>query len=124
MLRYFVRFLMECSGVLRRLLRLCMLGGVVGMALLGGVRRSRFGRVRVTMGHGQMCNRGAGGGSRHGQRHANNQELPDQLVMSPNKYCSAESPWAFSALSPFCVVGVPPIAGGESPRNDYHPAWR
>jgi hypothetical protein len=110
--------------MLRRLLWLGMFRRLVWMALLGGVRRSRFGRVRMMMWHGQMCNRGSGGGSRYSQCDANNQQLPDQVLVSPNKYCSAESPWVFSAVSPFCLVPVPPIARGESPRNDNHSAGR
>jgi hypothetical protein len=48
----------------RRLLRLCMLAGRVGLVLLGGMRRSRLSRMRVMPWDGWMCVGGFADGGR------------------------------------------------------------
>jgi hypothetical protein len=55
---------MERYGVFRRLLRLGMLTGFVGLALVGVMGRSRFGGMRVMPGDGRMCIGGFGDGGR------------------------------------------------------------
>jgi hypothetical protein len=45
---------MRSQGVLGRLLRLGMLSGSVGLAFLGGMRRSRFGCMWVMLGDVRM----------------------------------------------------------------------
>jgi hypothetical protein len=72
---------MERSLMLRRLLRLGMLIGRVGMALLGGMRRSRLGRMRVMPWDGWMCVGGFSDGGRQNQRNAKHQQLPDHVFI-------------------------------------------
>jgi hypothetical protein len=57
-----------------------MLSGSVGMALLSGMRGSRFSRMRAMLRDGWMCDRGSGGRGRYSQRNANNKKLPDQVT--------------------------------------------
>jgi len=79
---------MNGHGVLGRLLRLGVLRGLVGMALLGGVGRSRFGRVGLMLGDVWMCDLGSGDRSRQDQSNEKRQELPSHVIIF-----GRESPW-------------------------------
>ncbi len=59
-----MRFFVRRYRMLRRLLRLGMIACDVRMALLGGMRRSGFGLVRMTLGNVRMCDVGSGNGGR------------------------------------------------------------
>jgi hypothetical protein len=72
---------MNSHGVLRRLLWLGMLRGLVGMVLLGGVRRSSIRRMRVTPRDGWMCDLGSGDRGRPSQSNKEHQQLPDHVIM-------------------------------------------
>jgi hypothetical protein len=65
----------------RRLLWLGMLVGRVGMALLGGMRRSRLGRMRLMPWDGWVCVGGFGDGGRQNRRNAKHQQLPDHVFL-------------------------------------------
>src|ERR1700689_4544458 len=80
-LRYFRRFLMRRHTVLGRLLWLCVLSRRVGLALLGGMRRSRFGRMRVMPWDVGMRDRGFGDRGRPDQRNRDHRQLPDHVIM-------------------------------------------
>ena len=80
-LRYFRRLLMNGHRVLGRLFGLGMLAGSVRMALLGGVRGSRFGRVRVMPWDGRMRALGSGDRSRQTQRNRTHPQLPDHEII-------------------------------------------
>jgi hypothetical protein len=72
---------MNSHSVLRRLLRLGVLRGLVGMALLGGVGSPRFGRMRVTPWNGWMCHLSSGDGGRPSQRDEKHQQLTDHVII-------------------------------------------
>jgi hypothetical protein len=71
---------MERHCVLRWFLWLGMLTGRVGLALLGRMRRPRFGRMRVTLWDERMCHFGWGDHGCPGQRNANGQSLSQQAI--------------------------------------------
>jgi hypothetical protein len=64
-----------------RLLGLGMLIGRVGMALIGGMGGSRFGRMRVMPWDGWMCVCGLSDEGPGSQSNANHEQLPDHVIV-------------------------------------------
>lgn len=63
-----------------RFLRLGMLGGGMRTALLGGMRGSRFGCMRVMFRDGWMGDFGFAHGAHQSQRARNHKNLPDHVT--------------------------------------------
>jgi hypothetical protein len=63
-----------------RLLRLGMPSGSVRTALLGGMRRSRFGCMRVMFRDGWMGDVGCGHSAHQTQRDASREKLPEHVI--------------------------------------------
>ncbi len=81
MLRDFRRFFVSSHRALGRLSGLGMRRGCVRIALLGGMRRSGFGRVRMMLRNFWMRDLGWDHRSRQCQRSRKRQQLPDHVIV-------------------------------------------
>src|SRR5208337_4462842 len=108
--------------MLRRLLRLGVLRGIVGMALLSGVRRARRGFVRVMLCHGHMKDGCSGYRRQESQPDANDQQsLSQSKDVSQQATVRQRTTRSLVLSDAFCLLEILPIdqLTGE-PINDHH----